>query len=100
MDPQSIALPLSNWLKAFAKTDLLLPGKSQTITFTLQLEDLASFDTNATSWIAEAGKYTIKAAASSEDIKQTASFDLPKDIVTEKCNRVLVPQVEINELKK
>ena len=87
-------------LKAFAKTELLQPGKSQVIEFVITAADLASFDTNATSWIAEAGKYTIKAAASSEDIKQTASFDLPKDIVTEKCNRVLVPQVEINELKK
>ncbi len=87
-------------LKAFAKTELLQPGKSQVIEFVITAADLASFDTNATSWIAEAGKYTVKAAASSEDVKQTASFELPKDIITEKCNKVLIPQVEINELKK
>jgi beta-glucosidase len=87
-------------LKAFAKTELLQPGKSQTIQFVITADDLASFDTNGTSWIAEAGKYTVKAGASSEDIKKTASFQLAKDIVTEKCNKVLVPQVEINELKK
>ena len=87
-------------LKAFAKTELLQPGKSQTIQFVITADDLASFDTNRTSWIAQAGKYTVKAGASSEDIKKTASFQLAKDIVTEKCNKVLLPQVEINELKK
>lgn len=87
-------------LKAFAKTELLQPGKSQTIQFVITGDDLASFDTKNTSWIAEAGQYTVKAGASSEDIKKTASFQLSKDIVTEKCNKVLVPQVEINELKK
>ena len=87
-------------LKAFAKTELLQPGKSQTIQFVITADDLASFDTNGTSWIAEAGKYTVKAGASSEDIKKTASFQLAKDVVTEKCNKVLLPQVEINELKK
>ena len=87
-------------LKAFAKTELLQPGKSQTIQFVITADDLASFDTNGTSWIAEAGKYTVKAGASSEDIKKTGSFQLAKDVVTEKCNKVLLPQVEINELKK
>ncbi len=35
----------------------------------------------------------------SEDIKQTSAFVLPKDIVTEKAHKVLVPQTQINELK-
>ncbi len=87
-------------LKAFAKTELLQPGKSQTIQFVITADDLASFDTNSTSWIAEAGKYTVKAGASSEDIKKMVSFQLAKDMVTEKCNKVLIPQVEIKELKK
>ncbi|MEO8416492.1 MAG: glycoside hydrolase family 3 C-terminal domain-containing protein, partial [Ginsengibacter sp.] len=47
-------------LKGFAKTGLLGPGKSETITFTIYPSDLASFDTGASSWIADAGKYTIK----------------------------------------
>jgi len=86
-------------LKGFAKTRTLNAGESQTMTFTLAAADLASFDTPSTSWIAEAGSYIVKAGASSEDIKQTASFTLAKDIVTEKVNKVLVPQVQINELK-
>ena len=86
-------------LKSFAKTNLLQPGKSQTISFTLTASDLASFDTKLTAWVADAGKYTVKIGASSNDIKQTANFNLPKSIVVEKDHKVLVPQVDINELK-
>lgn len=87
-------------LKAFAKTGLLQPGASQTITFTLSPKDLASFDTNSSSWIAEGGKYTVSIGASSLNIKQTASFQLDKDLVVEKDHKVLTPQVSITELKK
>ena len=96
---KKLAKPLEE-LKAFAKTASLQPGKSETIKFVIDANDLASFDTKTTAWIAEAGRYTVKAAASSADIRKTAVFQLSKDIVTEKCNKVLVPQVEINELKK
>ena len=87
-------------LKGFAKTNLLQPGQKQTIRFVIAAKDLASFATNTTSWIAEAGKYEVKVGASSAAIKQTASFQLPVELVVEKCHKVLVPQVEINELKK
>ncbi len=87
-------------LKGFAKTKLLQPGESQTIIFTINAGDLASFDTNTTSWVAEAGTYTVKIGASSLNIKATGNFSLASDITTEKDNKVLVPQVQINELKK
>ena len=89
----------SEELKGFAKTNLLQPGKSQTINFTINSADLASFDTKLTSWVADAGKYTVKIGASSDDIRQTANFNLPKSIVVEKDHKVLVPEVEIQELK-
>ena len=89
----------SEELKAFAKTDVLQSGQSQTITFTIHAADLASFDTKTTSWIAEKGSYQIKVGASSLDIKQTASFTLANDIITEKDNKVLEPGVSINEMK-
>jgi beta-glucosidase len=87
-------------LKGFAKTGLLQPGQSQSLTFTFSPADLASFDTASSSWIADAGKYTLKVGASSQNMKQTASFDLPKEIIVERDNKALVPQVQINELKK
>lgn len=85
-------------LKAFAKTMLLQPGKSQTLVFTINASDLASFDTKSTSWIADAGNYEVKAGASSTDIKQSATFNLLKPIILEKDHKVLAPQVDINEL--
>jgi beta-glucosidase len=61
-------------LRAFAKTKALKPGESQTLSFTLTARDLASFDEASSSWLAEAGTYTVKVGASSEDIRQTATF--------------------------
>ena len=87
-------------LKAFGKTNLLQPGATQTLEFVLQPKDLASFDSNLTAWVAEAGNYTVKLGSSSADTKQTGSFVLAKELVVEKNNKVLVPQVTINELKK
>jgi beta-glucosidase len=89
----------SEELKGFAKTKLLRPGESETITFSITAADLASFDTKSESWIAEAGTYTVKIGASSKNIKQTVSFNLGKEIVVEKDHRVLVPQTSINEIK-
>jgi beta-glucosidase len=85
-------------LKGFAKTGLLQPGQSEKITFTI--DALTSFDTDATAWIADAGNYTVKVGSSSANIKQTSSFSLANAITVEKCNKVLVPQAPITELKK
>jgi len=89
----------SEELKGFGKTGLLQSGKSETLIFTLNPSDLSSFDTNSSSWVAEEGKYTVKIGASSLDIKQTASFNLSKELMVEKDHKVLVPQVDINEIK-
>ncbi|HEY5408944.1 MAG TPA: glycoside hydrolase family 3 C-terminal domain-containing protein [Ginsengibacter sp.] len=89
----------SEELKAFAKTKLLKPGESQTLTFNITAADLASFYTNKEAWIADAGKYTLKVGASSTDIRLSADFNLPTDMVVEKVHKALAPQVDINELK-
>ncbi len=86
-------------LKAFAKTGLLAPGQSQFLVFTLKASDLASFYTDKAAWIADAGEYKVKVGSSSRSIEGTASFTLPKAIVTEKVNTSLTPQVPIDELK-
>jgi beta-glucosidase len=89
----------SDELRAFAKTKLLKPGESQVLRFELAPKDLASFYTDRSAWIADAGLYTISANASAIDFKQLKTFTLNDEVVVEKCNKVLVPQVEINEWK-
>jgi beta-glucosidase len=86
-------------LVAFAKTGLLEPGQSQTLTFEFNARDLASFDTGTSSWLAEAGDYLLKVGASSKNIKQTAGFRLGEDIVVKKVNRAMPPQREIDTLR-
>jgi beta-glucosidase len=86
-------------LKAFTKTRVLQPGQSQTVSFTINGADLASFDTGRSAWIADAGKYSVKIGASSEDIKLAADFGVAKEIVTQRVNKALQPQVSINEEK-
>ncbi len=75
------------------------PGKTQTLKFTLTAADLTSFYTDRESWIADAGKYTVKAGASSTDIRLKASFNLPNEIIVEKVNKALAPKTNISELK-
>lgn len=87
-------------LKGFGKTGLLQPGQSQTLSFTLDAKDLASFNTDASAWIADEGKYEVKIGASSEDIKQAKSFTLAKTITVEKVSSALAPLVAIDELKR
>jgi beta-glucosidase len=86
-------------LKAFGKTDLLQAGQKQTLHFTIDTWSLASFDINRTSWVAEPGVYTVKAGASSKDIKQVAIFNLAKEIIVEKDHKVLGPKATIDEMK-
>jgi beta-glucosidase len=86
-------------LKAFAKTRLLKPGESQTIVLTLSGSSLASFDTELTRWVADAGTYQVKIGASADDIKLRKEFTLEKKILFPQLNKVLMPQVEIKEIK-
>jgi len=86
-------------LKAFAKTHLLAPGQSQFLVFTLHAGDLASFYTDKSAWIADAGEYKVHVGTSSRNIEKTVSFNLSKDIVTEKTGTALTPQVPIDEWK-
>ena len=89
----------SEVLKGFAKTRLLKPGESQTLTFAISARDLASFNTGQAAWIADAGQYLVKIGSSSEDIKLMRPFTLVKTLVVEKVNKALSPPTANAELK-
>jgi beta-glucosidase len=88
-----------NELKAFAKTKLLKPGESETISFELTSKDLASFDPSSSSWIAEAGTYSLNIGSSSTNIKASSKIDLAKDVVVEKSQKLLIPQQPLVEIE-
>ncbi len=86
-------------LKAYAKTGLLAPGQSQFLVFTLKASDLASFNTDKSAWIADAGEYKVNVGTSSRDIDKTVTFKLASDIVVEKTNTSLTPEAAFDEMK-
>lgn len=86
-------------LKGFAKTKLLQPGESQTLSFQIDSHKLASFDPAKSSWIAEAGKYDVKIGASSSDIKLNTSFTMAKELTVKKESVSLLPKEKVTEIK-
>jgi beta-glucosidase len=96
--PKGTLVKPESELRAFAKTGLLAPGQSQTLTFTLTAADLASYNTAVEAWQTDAGTYTARAGASSLDIRQTATFTVPKLVEVQKSRKLLAPQQAIKEL--
>lgn len=58
-------------LRAFAKTSLLKPSQSETLTMTFAKSDLASYSNFDRKWILDKGEYKFIIAASADDIKAT-----------------------------
>ncbi|HJX34600.1 MAG TPA: glycoside hydrolase family 3 C-terminal domain-containing protein [Desulfatiglandales bacterium] len=87
-------------MKDFAKTGLLSPGETQTVTFDIDARELASFDTVSSSWLAEAGEYRVMIGASSKDIRQEASFIVDKEITAKTESKALTPPRTIEELTR
>lgn len=65
-------------LKAFAKTKLLAPGESETLTMKITAYELASFNDERSAWETAAGTYQVLFGASVTDIRANATFRLGK----------------------
>ena len=63
-------------LKAFAKTKLLAPGESETLTMKVSAYELASFNEEHSAWETAAGSYQVMVGASVTDIRATVSCKL------------------------
>ncbi|MDR1919400.1 MAG: beta-glucosidase [Tannerellaceae bacterium] len=71
-----------NELKAFAKTGLLKPGESETISFVLTAADLASFDEKENAWLIEEGAYKLRIGASSRDFRSQLPLFAKQEILS------------------
>ena len=66
----------------FAKTDLLQPGESQTVTVTFSIEDMASYDeNNAKAYVLEKGDYVISINSDSHTALDQKTYTADKDVV-------------------
>lgn len=72
----------------FAKTDELAPGESQTMEFSIPVEDLASYDyqTNGC-YVLEAGDYIISANNDSHNVADSKTYTVASDIVYNESNK-------------
>ena len=85
-------------LRNYAKTRLLQPGQSETVTMKVKTSDLASFNEKASAWKTDAGTYSflICSSASSVEAKATAKVKA----WSKKVNNVMKPNVKLNLLKR
>ena len=66
----------------FAKTDLLQPGETQTVTVTFSIEDMASYDENNTkAYVLEKGDYVISINSDSHTVLDQKTYTADKDVV-------------------
>ncbi|MCC9138460.1 glycoside hydrolase family 3 C-terminal domain-containing protein [Pontibacter silvestris] len=86
-------------LKAFAKTNTLKPGESQTLTMTLNPKDLASYLDSRSAWVAEAGTYKVQVGASSLDIRESEEFKLAKEQEVEKVHKAFALDKQFTDMK-
>ena len=85
-------------LKAFAKTKLLAPGKSETLKMKVDNYSLASFNEAASRWETAEGSYRVMFGASVQDIRANVEYRL-KGAKTYPVHDVLAPTTPIEELK-
>ena len=91
-------------LIAFEKTDSIEPGESQTKSFTINKEDMASYDSEGIKisgggYILEAGEYTISLRSDSHTVLGEEKFTVDEDIDYSKDGRSSDKTVATNQFE-
>ena len=85
-------------LRNYAKTKLLKPGQTETVTMTVKTEDLASFNEKASAWKTDAGVYTFMICSSANNVEAQATVKVKA--WSQKVHNVMKPNVKLNLLKR
>lgn len=85
-------------LRNYAKTRLLQPGQTETVTMKVSTSDLASFNEKASAWKTDAGVYTFMICSSANDIEVASTAKVKP--WTQKVHNVMSPNVKLNLLKR
>ena len=71
----------------FDKTELLAPGESETMTFYIDVEDMASYDAlHAGCYVLEAGDYQISINEDSHDVIASKTYTVPETVTYDADN--------------
>lgn len=84
-------------LAGFQKTELLPPGKTEQLTITFPIRQLASYDDKLSAWLLERGDYGIYVGNSSADTALIAALSLDSDVVTQRCQKLFRNEA-VNEI--
>ncbi len=78
-------------LKAFAKTDVLAPGQTETVVLNVPIQELASFDEEHMCYLIEQGMYMVFIGTGSRDGFAVASLLFEEDVVTREVTADIGP---------
>ena len=76
-------------LVSFAKTKLLAPGETQTVSLTFFMSDQSTYDESISAYVLERGEYLLRLGTSSRDTHVCTSIRLSEDIVIKKVKNCL-----------
>lgn len=90
-------------LAAYAKTNEIAPGASQTLTITFPIKNMASYDDSGKSghksaWVMEAGEYKLLVGNSCRTLEHIGSYNAAETVVTEQLKEASAPTTEFNRL--
>lgn len=85
-------------LKGFAKTSEIKPGERDTVTVSIPLVSLASYNEKCAAWIIGEGDYVVRVGKNSRDTVAAMNLNIEKDVVTEKCKNILPLDCEMKEI--
>ena len=85
-------------LVAFAKTNTLAPGESQTVEITFSMEYCTSYDEELAAFILEAGAYLVQVGSSSASVVPVAAVRISETMVVSKHKNICTPDEKISKL--
>lgn len=80
-------------LVGFEKTGLLIPGDTETVTITIPVQDVASYDESTACYILEPGKYILHIETGDDTPPQMGAFLVCEEIVVQQLHNHLSPKI-------
>ncbi len=87
-------------LCGFAKTALLEPGKSETVTIDVRAEALMTYVTNGSRWIIDMGNYTYHIGSSVADLHDMAEVRVVSPVVVQDVENRCAPTGDLPHIEK
>ena len=87
-------------LRGFAKTGLLSPGESETVSVCMKIESFAEYSEDQAAWLLPAGEYVVRIGRHSRDTHVAAVLTLAQDVITQKVRNLFAdPSGKVDEIR-